>query len=81
MPQARSGLPHRALDSDADPCARTLIERFHIDPHHLPIILTPNGKLLHNPNENELARCVGLVRSVDASKVYDVAIVGAGPAY
>jgi thioredoxin reductase (NADPH) len=77
---ARSGLPHRALDSDTDPCARTLIERFHIDPHHLPIILSPNGKLLHNPSEIELARCVGLVRPVDASKVYDVAIVGAGPA-
>lgn len=77
---ARSGMPHRALDSDTDPCARTLIERFHIDPHHLPIVLCPNGKLLHNPGENELARCVGLLRPVDANKVYDVAIIGAGPA-
>lgn len=77
---ARSGMPHRALDSDTDPCARTLIERFHVDPHHLPIVLCPNGKLLHNPGENELARCVGLLRPVDANKVYDVAIIGAGPA-
>jgi thioredoxin reductase (NADPH) len=77
---ARSGTPHRALDSDTDPCARTLIERFHIDPHHLPIVLCPNGKLLHNPGENELARCVGLLRPVDANRVYDVAIIGAGPA-
>ncbi|TGQ51476.1 cyclic nucleotide-binding domain-containing protein [Mesorhizobium sp. M1C.F.Ca.ET.193.01.1.1] len=76
----RSGLPHRALDSDTDPCARTLIERFHVDPHHLPIVLCPNGKLLHNPVESDLARCVGLLRPVDADKVYDVAIVGAGPA-
>jgi len=76
----RSGLPHRALDSDTDPCARTLIERFHVDPHHLPIVLCPNGKLMHNPGETELARCTGLLRPVDADKVYDVAIVGAGPA-
>ncbi|WFP63740.1 cyclic nucleotide-binding domain-containing thioredoxin-disulfide reductase [Mesorhizobium sp. WSM4904] len=76
----RSGLPHRALDSDTDPCAKTLIERFHVDPHHLPIVLCPNGKLLHNPGEGDLARCVGLLRPVDADKVYDVAIVGAGPA-
>ncbi|MEP9374927.1 FAD-dependent oxidoreductase [Mesorhizobium sp. KR1-2] len=76
----RSGLPHRALDSDTDPCAKTLIERFHIDPHHLPIVLSPNGKLLHNPRESDLARCVGLLRPMDANKVYDVAIVGAGPA-
>lgn len=77
---ARSGQPHRVLDSDADPCAKTLIERFHVDPHHLPIVLCPNGKLLLNPGENELARCIGLVRPVDATKHYDVAIVGAGPA-
>ena len=76
----RSGLPHRALDSDTDPCAKTLTERFHVDQHHLPIVLCPNGKLLHNPGENELARCVGLLRPVDSGKIYDVAIVGAGPA-
>ncbi|WP_376703647.1 FAD-dependent oxidoreductase [Mesorhizobium sp. ISC25] len=77
---ARSGQPHRVLDSATDPCAKTLIERFHVDIHHLPIVLCPNGKLLLNPGENELARCIGLVRPIDSGKLYDVAIVGAGPA-
>lgn len=77
---ARNGIPHRALNSDIDPCAITLIERFQVDRHHLPIVLCPSGKLLHNPGNGELARCVGLLRPVDAAKVYDVAIVGAGPA-
>ena len=77
---ARNGQPHSALDADSDPCASTLIERFRVDPHHLPIVLCPNGKLLRNPGENELARCMGLVRPIDAAKLYDVAIVGAGPA-
>ena len=77
---ARNGQPHRALDPDGDPCARTLIEHLHIDPHHLPIVLCPNGKLLRNPGERELARCIGLVRPIDATKIYDAAIVGAGPA-
>jgi thioredoxin reductase (NADPH) len=77
---ARSGQPYRVLDADADPCARTLVERFQVDPHHLPIVLCPNGKLLHNPGENELARCIGLLRPIDADRLYDVAIVGAGPA-
>lgn len=77
---ARSGQPYRALDAETDPCARTLVERFQVDPHHLPIVLCPNGKLLHNPGENELARCIGLLRPIDAGKLYDVAIVGAGPA-
>ena len=77
---ARNGQPHSVLDADSDPCAMTLIERFHVDPHHLPIVLCPNGKLLRNPGENELARCMGLVRPIDPDKLYDVAIVGAGPA-
>ena len=77
---ARNGQPHRVLESDSDPCAKTLIERFHVDPHHLPIVLCPNGKLLRNPGDNELARCIGLTRPIDAAKLYDVAIVGAGPA-
>jgi thioredoxin reductase (NADPH) len=77
---ARSAQPHRVLDCASDPCAKTLIERFDIDPHHLPIVLCPNGKLLRNPGDNELARSLGLVRPIDAAKLYDVAIVGAGPA-
>jgi thioredoxin reductase (NADPH) len=77
---ARNGQPHGVLDADSDACAKTLIERFHVDPHHLPIVLCPNGKLLRNPGETELARGMGLVRPIDAAKLYDVAIVGAGPA-
>jgi thioredoxin reductase (NADPH) len=76
----RNGQPYRILDTDSDPCAITMIDRFQIDPHHLPIVLCPNGKVLRNPGESELARCIGLLRPIDSSKVYDVAIVGAGPA-
>ena len=57
-----------------------MVERFHVDPHHLPIVLCPNGKLLRDPGENELARCLGLVRPIDAMQLYDVAIVESGPA-
>jgi len=76
----RNGQPQRVLDPEKDADAGALIERFHIDVHHLPIVLCPNGGLLRNPGENELARCLGLVRRIDAEKLYDVAIVGSGPA-
>jgi thioredoxin reductase (NADPH) len=46
----------------------------------LPIVLCPNGAMLRNPAENQLARCIGLSRAIDVATVYDVAIVGAGPA-
>jgi thioredoxin reductase (NADPH) len=76
----RNGHPHQRFDPKADPCAQTLIERFHIDARELPIVLCPDGRLLRNPSEVELARCIGLVRPIDPDKIYDVVIVGAGPA-
>jgi thioredoxin reductase (NADPH) len=76
----RNGHPRQRLDPDTDPDARALIERFHIDPGQLPIVLCPNGELLRNPEENALARCIGMVRPIDPNRVYDVAVVGAGPA-
>ena len=76
----RNGHPRQTLDPDTDAEAKALIERFHIDPGQLPIVLCPGGQLLRNPSEPELARCIGLVRPIDPTRIYDVAIVGAGPA-
>jgi thioredoxin reductase (NADPH) len=75
----RNGHPHQRLDPDVDSDASCPIEA-HVDLSQLPIVLCPNGQMLHNPTEAELARCIGLLRPVDASRVYDVAVVGAGPA-
>ena len=72
--------PRRVLDPDTDSEAKALIERFHVDPGELPIVLCPQGQLLRNPTEAQLARCLGLVGPIDPSRIYDVAIVGAGPA-
>jgi thioredoxin reductase (NADPH) len=77
---ARNGHPHQRLDPETDPGAKALLERFHIDPLQLPIVLCPSGQVLRNPRDTELARCIGLVRPIDSARVYDVAIVGAGPA-
>ena len=76
----RNGHPHTRLDPDTDADAKALIERFHVDPGQLPIVLCPDGELLRNPGENELARCLGLVGAIDPERLYDVAVVGAGPA-
>jgi thioredoxin reductase (NADPH) len=75
-----NGYPHRRLDPDNDSCARTLLERFEVNRDELPIVLCPSGQLLRNPTEHQLARCLGLSRLIDRDTLYDVAIVGAGPA-
>ena len=76
----RNAHPRQTLDATADPEAKAFMERFHLDATDLPVVLCPNGELLRNPGEEELARCLGLVSSVDAARTYDVAVVGAGPA-
>jgi len=76
----RNGQPQQLLNPDTDAEANALIDRFHVDPGQLPIVLCPGGQLLRNPGEDELARCIGLVGPIDPNRVYDVAVVGAGPA-
>lgn len=76
----RNGHPHQRFDPESDAEASALIESFHIQPGQLPIVLCPGGQILRNPSEIELARCIGLVGPIDPNRVYDVAIVGAGPA-
>ena len=76
----RNGHPYRNLDPANDSCARTLVERFKVEPEELPIVLCPTGQLLRNPSEDQLARCFGLVAPIDPNRLYDVVVVGAGPA-
>jgi thioredoxin reductase (NADPH) len=76
---ARNSHPCQRLNP-TDPAAQELMQRFHVDASELPVVLSPTGELLRNPSEAELARAIGLVGPIDPDRVYDVAIVGAGPA-
>lgn len=76
----RNGQPFQRLDPADDNGAKTLIERFQVTPEELPIVLCPGGQLLRNPSEDQLARCAGLVGALDSNRLYDVIVIGAGPA-
>jgi thioredoxin reductase (NADPH) len=76
----RNGHPYTSLDPAEDSEARALLERFHIHDDELPIVLCPSGDILRRPTDSALARCLGLVGPLDPDRVYDVVIVGAGPA-
>ena len=43
---SRNGHPHQRLNPETDPEAKALIERFHVDPGHLPIVLCPRRTTL-----------------------------------
>jgi thioredoxin reductase (NADPH) len=76
----RNGHPYQKLDPDTDECARTLLEKFHLSAFDLPTVLCPGGEMVRNPSEAQLARCLGLTYALDPERIYDVAIIGSGPA-
>ncbi len=76
----RNGYPNLVLDAAADDEGRALIERSGILPEELPLMVCPNGAILKRPSDAEAAACLGMTPDLDPAELYDVAIVGAGPA-
>ena len=76
----RNGHPRRRLEAHHDAEAAALLARFGLGDADLPLVLCPDGSLLRNPAEADLARCLGLVAPIDPDKLYDLTVVGAGPA-
>jgi thioredoxin reductase (NADPH) len=76
----RNGIPHQLLDPAEDADARALVARYAPEPEQLPLVACPNGEVLRNPTETELARCIGMLDVGPVDAVYDATIVGAGPA-
>ena len=76
----RNGYPHQLLDPVADSEAAALIARYSPSPADWPLVVAPDGAVLRNPSESELARAMGMIRALPKDKIYDVAVVGSGPA-
>jgi thioredoxin reductase (NADPH) len=76
----RNGYPHRLLDTEQDPDADGFLECFELTPQDLPVVITPDHRVLHNPRTAQLADDLGLTEQLDPTHVYDVVVVGAGPA-
>lgn len=77
---ARNGYPYKVLDPAEDPEAGALLDRAGVSADELPVMFCPNGQVLRRPNESEAAACLGILPDLDLDKLYDVAVVGAGPA-
>ncbi|WP_275785431.1 FAD-dependent oxidoreductase [Pararhizobium gei] len=77
---SRSAFPYIVLDSASEGEGRALIERLGILATELPLMVCPNGTVLKNPTDAEAAACLGMTPELVPGKVYDVAVVGAGPA-
>ncbi|WP_342052695.1 MULTISPECIES: FAD-dependent oxidoreductase [unclassified Cupriavidus] len=76
----RNNHPHTVIDIDADADAARMFAADTCAPHDLPLVVCPGGNLLRRPDAGQLASCLGLLPEFQPEQVYDVTIVGAGPA-
>jgi thioredoxin reductase (NADPH) len=65
-----------AVDSDE---GRRLVDHYDLELERLPAVILHNGSVLYSPTVVEVAEAIG-VHNTPSKDLYDVAIVGAGPA-
>ncbi|EKX63880.1 FAD-dependent oxidoreductase [Streptomyces ipomoeae] len=75
---ARNQVPYRWFSSD-EPEGRRLLTAAGEDGRRLPLVVTPDGTPLVEPEDPELAERVGLA-TTPASEFYDLVVIGGGPA-
>jgi thioredoxin reductase (NADPH) len=76
----RNGYPHRLLDTEHPDEADGFLDAFGVDPSALPVVVAPGETLLRNPSNAQLADALGLTEDLDPDAIYDLVVVGAGPA-
>ena len=75
----RNGHPYHVVDASQDAAAAALMEQSGAAPGDV-LAVCPDGAVLLNPSVDALAKCIGMVDTLPHDEVFDVAIVGAGPA-
>ena len=77
---SRNGHPYLVLDPARDEQALSLLDRYSPRAEEFPLVVCPDGSVLKNPSESTIARALGLLSEEAFETLYDVAVVGAGPA-
>ena len=76
---ARNHVPYRWYDIELDAEGQRLSQLAQATPEDLPLVLIPDGETLTSPAPLALADALGL-RTTAQQPLYDVCIVGGGPA-
>jgi thioredoxin reductase (NADPH) len=75
----RNQIPFTWIDLENDQGSEALLKQFNVKPDSTPVVIL-NGELLTKPSNAELAQRAGLEADFKPEEIYDLAIVGAGPA-
>jgi thioredoxin reductase (NADPH) len=77
---ARNGHPFTYLEVEHDPSVEQLLSRFNIPAEDIPVVIRRDQCAVRNPSNAEIAACLGLNPAMSGERVYDLVVVGAGPA-
>ena len=72
-------VPYTWFDLEVDPQVQQLLKQFGLGEADTPVVAWGSRPLLRNPSNRELADTLGLRRPLEKG-VYDLVVVGAGPA-
>jgi thioredoxin reductase (NADPH) len=75
----RNTYPHLVLDC-ASERGRQMIEALNLPSTDLPLLVCSCGRVLKRPSNEEAGVWLGITPTLQLDQVYDVAVVGAGPA-
>jgi thioredoxin reductase (NADPH) len=75
----RNGHPYSFIDLERDKDVQNLLDGFRIAASEIPVLICRGQVVLKDPNNQQIADCLGFNESVDQSKVRDLVIIGAGP--
>ncbi|MYM25018.1 FAD-dependent oxidoreductase [Duganella sp. FT135W] len=76
----RNGTPSAYFEADADDDARALMERFGVQLQDIPAVVTISGEVLRRPTLRQVADGIGISPDSIDGRLFDVVVVGAGPA-
>src|SRR5256886_13623781 len=75
----RNGHPYSYIDLERDSDVQKLLDSFRIAASEIPVLICRGQLVLRNPNNQQIADCLGFNETVDQTKVRDLVIIGAGP--
>src|SRR5579871_76828 len=76
----RNGHPYTYLDVDVDTDIQAVLEHFSVQVTEIPVLICRGQLVLRNPSNAETAACFGLNVGIEQAGIFDMVVVGAGPA-
>jgi len=76
----RNAIPFRFMDLETDEQADAILRQLGIPASATPIVMGGDGEWYSNPSPADIGVCMGLVSPMEEGHVYDLVVVGAGPA-